>query len=97
MGGRSGPRAGGDRAGGRGKLSETIEHVARRGLRVVTQPGFIADRGDDYLRDIPAEDHRDLVLLHTPLAEALRRPSASLVRTVLIRGSLVSPTPPRPG
>ncbi|WP_395103900.1 amidohydrolase family protein [Actinomadura sp. SCN-SB] len=158
--------------------SETIGDIARRGLRVVTQPGFIADRGDDYLRDIPAEDHRDLyrygslraagvpvglssdapygpldpwqvmsaavhrrarsgttagpaervtaltalhayltppedpggrirkvaigapadlVLLHTPLAEALRRPSVSLVRTVLIEGRPVSPTPPRTG
>jgi predicted amidohydrolase YtcJ len=34
--------------------------VAHRGLRVVTQPGFLADRGDDYLRDVPAYDHADL-------------------------------------
>lgn len=27
---------------------------------VVTQPGFIADRGDDYLRDVEPEDLRDL-------------------------------------
>jgi hypothetical protein len=25
----------------------------RRGLTIVTQPGFLADRGDDYLRDVP--------------------------------------------
>jgi predicted amidohydrolase YtcJ len=40
--------------------AEVIADMAARGLRVVTQPGFIADRGDDYLRDLPAEDHPDL-------------------------------------
>lgn len=40
--------------------AETIGELARLGLRVVTQPGFIADRGDDYLRDVPAADHGDL-------------------------------------
>lgn len=34
--------------------------LAASGLRVVTQPGFLADRGDDYLRDVPAEQHGDL-------------------------------------
>nr|WP_246325074.1 amidohydrolase family protein [Petropleomorpha daqingensis] len=33
---------------------------ALRGLTVVTQPGFLADRGDDYLRDVPADEHADL-------------------------------------
>ena len=40
--------------------SELIAPIRRFGLRVVTQPGFIADRGDDYLREIPAEDRADL-------------------------------------
>jgi predicted amidohydrolase YtcJ len=40
--------------------AETVGELARLGLRVVTQPGFIADRGDDYLRDVPAADHGDL-------------------------------------
>jgi predicted amidohydrolase YtcJ len=151
--------------------AEVIEDLVRRGLSVVTQPGFIADRGDDYLRDVPSEDHQDLyrcaslrsagvpvalssdapygpldpwqvmdaavhrrarsgsvagpaeripplaalhaylapperpggpirqvragadadlVLLYAPLAEALRRPSAALVRAVIIEGRLVS-------
>ncbi|MWA02464.1 amidohydrolase family protein [Actinomadura sp. LD22] len=39
---------------------ETVGELARLGLRVVTQPGFIADRGDDYLRDVPAGEHGDL-------------------------------------
>lgn len=39
---------------------ELVADVARAGLRVVTQPGFLADRGDDYLRDVPADDRPDL-------------------------------------
>ena len=42
---------------------DRIEHAAvvpdpaaLRGLRVVTQPGFLADRGEDYRRDVAAED-----------------------------------------
>ncbi|MER6808144.1 amidohydrolase family protein [Spirillospora sp. NPDC000708] len=40
--------------------AESIGELARLGLRVVTQPGFIADRGDDFLRNVPAFDHGDL-------------------------------------
>jgi predicted amidohydrolase YtcJ len=39
---------------------ETIDDLRRRGLTVVTQPGFLAHRGDDYLRDIDEIDHPDL-------------------------------------
>ncbi|MEU2004058.1 amidohydrolase family protein [Rhodococcus sp. NPDC019627] len=39
---------------------ETIDGRRRRGLTVVTQPGFLAHRGDDYLRDIDEIDHPDL-------------------------------------
>lgn len=39
---------------------ETIPLLHALGLRVVTQPGFLADRGDDYVRDVPAADHDDL-------------------------------------
>lgn len=42
---------------------DRIEHAAvvpdpaaLRGLLVVTQPGFLADRGDDYRRDVDADD-----------------------------------------
>jgi predicted amidohydrolase YtcJ len=38
----------------------TVPELARRGLRVVTQPGFVADRGDDYRRDVPPAEHADL-------------------------------------
>ncbi|MER5197666.1 amidohydrolase family protein [Streptomyces sp. NPDC002755] len=58
-----------DEAGGR--AGDRIEHASLvpagsiprlrdLGPAVVTQPGFIADRGDDYLRDVPAGDHQDL-------------------------------------
>jgi predicted amidohydrolase YtcJ len=40
--------------------SELVPELARRGLRVVTQPGFIADRGDDFRRGVPAGEHADL-------------------------------------
>jgi predicted amidohydrolase YtcJ len=40
--------------------AELIHDLARHSLRVVTQPGFLAHRGDDYLRDVPATDHPDL-------------------------------------
>jgi predicted amidohydrolase YtcJ len=39
---------------------ETIDDLRRRGLIVVTQPGFLAHRGDDYLRDLDENDHPDL-------------------------------------
>ncbi|MET1074460.1 MAG: amidohydrolase family protein [Umezawaea sp.] len=40
--------------------AELLRELAVSGLRVVTQPGFLADRGDDYLADVPAPDHGDL-------------------------------------
>jgi hypothetical protein len=40
--------------------AELIGELASRGLRVVTQPGFLTDRGEDYLRDIEQQDHGDL-------------------------------------
>jgi predicted amidohydrolase YtcJ len=40
--------------------AELIAELARRRIAVVTQPGFLADRGDDFLRDLPPTDHPDL-------------------------------------
>lgn len=39
---------------------EVLPTIRRLGLRTVTQPGFLADRGDDYRRDTPADEHDDL-------------------------------------
>ena len=35
---------------------EMAAHVAALGLTVVTQPGFVAERGDDYLADVDEDD-----------------------------------------
>lgn len=35
---------------------DCVPRLRQLGVRVVTQPGFIADRGDDYLRDVDARD-----------------------------------------
>ncbi|MCE0762756.1 amidohydrolase family protein [Pseudonocardia kujensis] len=49
--------------------ADRVEHAALvpedlvpalRGLAVVTQPGFLADRGDLFRREVPAEEHADL-------------------------------------
>jgi len=40
--------------------AELITRLRALGLAVITQPGFIADRGDDYLRDVPGVDQGDL-------------------------------------
>ncbi|MBV6756149.1 amidohydrolase family protein [Rhodococcus opacus] len=40
--------------------SETLDEIHRLGLRVVTQPGFLAHRGDDYLRHVDTVDLPDL-------------------------------------
>ena len=39
---------------------ELLPELATSGLRVVTQPGFLTARGDDFLADVPAGDHSDL-------------------------------------
>ncbi|MFC5948397.1 amidohydrolase family protein [Pseudonocardia lutea] len=49
--------------------ADRVEHAALvpeelvpalRGLAVVTQPGFLADRGDRYRREVPADEHGEL-------------------------------------
>jgi predicted amidohydrolase YtcJ len=37
-----------------------VGELARLGVRVVTQPGFLADRGDDFLDGLPEAEHGDL-------------------------------------
>jgi predicted amidohydrolase YtcJ len=53
--------------------AELVAELARRRIAVVTQPGFLAHRGDDYLRDLPAVDHPDLYR-----AESLRAAGVAL-------------------
>lgn len=50
--------------------SETVDRL--RPLCVVTQPGFIADRGDDYAQRVDAEDLPDLYRCRTLLDAGVR-------------------------
>jgi predicted amidohydrolase YtcJ len=43
--------------------AEAIPSIAEMGLTVVTQPNFIAERGDAYLRDVDPADHDSLYRL----------------------------------
>jgi predicted amidohydrolase YtcJ len=40
--------------------AELVGELARLGVRVVTQPGFLAHRGDDFLSGLPAAERGDL-------------------------------------
>lgn len=50
-----------------------IPTLARLGLTVVTQPAFVAERGDRYLDEVPAGDHENLYRL-----SSLRRAGVAL-------------------
>jgi predicted amidohydrolase YtcJ len=39
---------------------DSIVDLKDLGLTVVTQPNFVAERGDQYLTDVPAAEHREL-------------------------------------
>jgi predicted amidohydrolase YtcJ len=39
---------------------DQLDVLAGLGVTVVTQPNFVAERGDQYLADVPAEEHQDL-------------------------------------
>ena len=39
---------------------DTIAALADLGVTVVTQPNFVAERGDQYLTDVPAREHHEL-------------------------------------
>ncbi|WP_225994002.1 amidohydrolase family protein [Actinomadura rudentiformis] len=40
--------------------AECLEWISAHGLRVVTQPGFLSARGEDFLRRTRADEHADL-------------------------------------
>ena len=55
---------GGDRIEHAGIAPDNLmAEIARQGLQVVSQPHFIAERGDRYLRDVPPADHAALYRL----------------------------------
>ncbi|GLR67449.1 amidohydrolase [Acidocella aquatica] len=45
-----------------------LQEIATQGIAVVVQPHFVAERGDAYLADIPADDWPDLYRLRSFLA-----------------------------
>ncbi|GAB3715672.1 amidohydrolase family protein [Nocardiopsis oceani] len=51
---------------------EVGDRIRRIGLRVVTQPSFVTDRGEDYLREVDPYDHDHLYPYATLLASGVR-------------------------
>lgn len=50
---------------------DRLADLARLGVTVVTQPNFVAERGDDYLAEIPADRHHELWRVKTLLSSAV--------------------------
>ena len=51
--------------------AELLDELRRTGLRVVTQPGFLADRGDRYLAEVDPADRGDLYRYGSLLAAGI--------------------------
>lgn len=52
--------------------SEQLSQIRRLGMTVVTQPGFVAARGDSYLTDVESSDQPDLWRLRSLLRAGVR-------------------------
>ncbi|GEL22296.1 amidohydrolase [Pseudonocardia sulfidoxydans NBRC 16205] len=69
------------------------------GLAVVTQPGFLADRGDLFRRDVPVADHPDLYRCRTlraagvPVALSSDAPYGPVDPWVVLRAATTRRTP----
>lgn len=46
---------------------DSLADLAASGVTVVTQPNFVAERGDQYLEDVPAAEHHELWRVHSLL------------------------------
>jgi predicted amidohydrolase YtcJ len=51
---------------------DCIADLARLGVLVVTQPNFVAERGDQYLADVPTDEHHQLWRVASLLAADVR-------------------------
>lgn len=51
---------------------DCLSDLADLGVTVVTQPNFVAERGDQYLTDVPAEEHHQLWRLASLLDAGVR-------------------------
>lgn len=67
----SGSRAGDRVEHGAVVPPELIDGLRRHGLTVVTQPGFVAERGDEYLAEVDRDDLRHLYPCATLLASGV--------------------------
>ncbi|MEU9291180.1 amidohydrolase family protein [Streptomyces sp. NPDC048275] len=78
---------------------ELIGDIAALGLRVVPQPGFLADRGDDYARDVSVDDQPDLYRCRSltdagiPLALSSDAPYGPLAPWIVIAAAVHRTTP----
>jgi predicted amidohydrolase YtcJ len=78
---------------------EMLPGMARLGLTVVTQPNFVAERGDDYLADVPADDlphlwrARSLVDAGIPVAAGTDAPFGLADPWLAIRAAVRRRTP----
>ncbi|WP_370591156.1 amidohydrolase family protein [Saccharopolyspora montiporae] len=57
--------------------AELVPRIAELGLRVVTQPGFLAHRGDDYLREVPGDEHPDLYRMRSLIGAGVQVAASS--------------------
>ena len=57
--------------------ASAIGELARLRVRVVTQPGFVATRGDSYLEDVPSTEHPDLWRCASLVATGIRTAAGS--------------------
>lgn len=57
--------------------AEVLPDLRAAGLRVVTQPGFLADRGDRFLANLPADQHQDLYRFGSLLAAGIPTAASS--------------------
>jgi predicted amidohydrolase YtcJ len=79
--------------------AESVPALADLGLRVVTQPGFLAHRGDDFLRDVPEAEHvdlyrcRSLIEAGVPLAPSSDAPYGPLDPWAVIAAAAARRTP----
>ena len=51
--------------------SDILPLLREVGVRVITQPGFIHERGEQYLQAVPRAEHIDLYRCHTLLAQGI--------------------------
>jgi predicted amidohydrolase YtcJ len=51
---------------------DCLSDLARLGVTVATQPNFVAERGDQYLADVPADEHHQLWRVASLLAAGVK-------------------------